>query len=241
MLEILEKCPKSANIAIIYGIHGQSTGNIGQYDENLVSCFKFAIENKNVQDLKNEKNLTIRTIIPRTKEIGRHKYEIENSDEVMKAVEESNFLLLAFCYTSFNELNTLFRSKGYYASMTLDLEFSKFLGYGKMIKMDPNQKRALDDYTKNHPQMVLLGGDYGSGKTILLSQMVSIRLSQLEMDENLRNKKINLIISVDVESPNAQLLEDYKTMHLGFIKQEINERRKENGLDEINVKYVTFK
>ena len=129
--DIVKKCPNSANIAIIYGIHGQMYGDIGGYDKRLVDGFNFAIDSKEFEKIKAEKNLSITKVIPKTKEIGRHRYEIVNGDEVMKAVKSNNFLLLAFCYTSFNELNTLFRSKGYYAFMTLDLEYSRFLGMEK--------------------------------------------------------------------------------------------------------------
>ena len=201
---------------MIYGIHGQSSGLLGSSDENLIEAFSTVLHSKHINQIITEKRIRIDEVIPQTIEIGRHQYKIENEIEIMKAVENSNFLLLAFCYTSFNELNSIFRSKGYYAYMTLDLEYSKFLGDGKMIQMDSTQKQVLDHYTKYHPKTVLIQGDYGSGKTIILTQMVSIRISQIESDENMNNKKLNVIVAIDVESLNSKLLGDYKTKNLGF-------------------------
>ena len=95
-------------------------------------------------------------------------------------------LILSFCYTDINELNTILRSQGLYADLIISKDYSNIAGCskGKLIQFDPVQKKILDEYLWNDPYAIMLIGHYGSGKTLLLVEMMGIKSETSHLQSN---------------------------------------------------------
>lgn len=211
--DIVEKCQQGTKIALLYGIHGTSEGEIGEEDKILIDCFSYA--HKLVQDgdekkeIIKEKGISIQSVV-----LKAENGSITNKKEMIEAIDAANIIVLSICYSHINELNTILRSEGIYAELILRQEYANIAGFdkGKLIQLDPVQKKILDKYLKNFPHIVLLIGHYGTGKTLLIIQMLGIRIGRLVLE----GKLIQVIITADV-SENSMLLRDLRDKYLGFI------------------------
>ena len=83
----------------------------------------------------------------------------------------------------------------------------------KLLQFDPVQKEILDEYLWKDPYAIMLIGHYGSGKTLLLVEMMGIKIAKLLR----KGKKIRVIITADVPK-NSFLLRDLKEKYFGFIE-----------------------
>ena len=84
---------------------------------------------------------------------------------------------------------------------------------------------------------MLIGGPFGSGKTLVLVQCISISISELETSDI----PFRVIVVIDMQNEDSKLLKDMQNIYLGFIGKEINIRRKKKGLPPIEVTFCTLK
>ena len=224
----MKDCRPGARIVVLYGIHGSSDGSLGNQDKNLISCFELAIEQvhqeKTTQKFIDEKNISIEGVILDTLSGTL----IKNHDEMIQGIRGANILILSYCFTNVNILNDILRSKGLYAEIILRGESSSILEKGKLIELDPVQKKILEEFMAQNPQAVFLIGHYGTGKTLLLVLMLVIRVGELVQQGE---KRIRIIITADV-SKNSILLQDLEKKHFQFIKN-INATKKEEDQIEL--------
>ena len=216
----VQACKPGTKIVVLYGIHGYDDGRHGKEDENLVRSFSLAIEQIKKERLKEieEKRIWIKGVILKRKS----EKSLENHDEVIQALRDANMLVISYCFTNVNVLNSVLRSEGMYAELILSSECSEILSNGKLIKLDLKQKQILDEYIADCPHMVILIGHYGTGKTLMIVQMLGIRIGNL-IQEGVQQIKIFVTANV---SENSLLLEDLKVKYLSFIEN-INKTREE--------------
>ena len=228
--KLVKDCRPGVRIVVLYGIHGSADGTLGKQDDKLIRCFKLAIEQvqqeKNTQKFIDEKNISIEGVILDTLSGTL----INNHDELIGAISGANILILSYCFTNVNVMNDILRSKGLYAEIILRGESSSILEKGKLIELDPVQKKILEEFMSQHPQLIFLIGHYGTGKTLILVLMLAIRIGELVQQGE---KRIKIIITADV-SKNSILLQDLEKKHFQFIKN-INATKKEDDQIELIV------
>ena len=124
---------------------------------------------------------------------------------------------------------------GLYADLIIHSDYSNL--HGRLIKFDGQQRSVLKKYAETKPKNVLIGGPFGSGKTLVLVQCISISISELETS----NILFRVIVVIDMQNEDSRLLKDMQNIYLGFIGKEINIRRKKKGLQPIEVTFCTLK
>ena len=69
--KIVEECEPGAKIVVLYGIHGAKDGRLAHHDNDLVRCFKMAIEHVEKLEEKSihEKKISIEHVILDTSSI----------------------------------------------------------------------------------------------------------------------------------------------------------------------------
>ena len=134
----VETCRPDTKIVVLHGIHGQESGLLGNEDNNLDRCFSLAIDQLYEEKSKiiEDKDISIKGVVL---EIENEK--VKNHNEMVEAIKEADILILAFCYTNINELNTVLRSEGLYAQLILKEEHSSILEEGKLIQLDEEQMK----------------------------------------------------------------------------------------------------
>ena len=80
------------------------------------------------------------------------------------------------------------------------------------IELDEKQREIVDYVAENHPKNVFLWGSSGTGKTLLLAQILSMKISHFV---NLGEKRLNVLISSYFStSQKSKLMEDLQEKYL---------------------------
>ena len=212
---------------ILLGIQGLETGKIGVPDEELRLSFEGVITKvKNLNKTLREQKITIVS-----KDLGSY-INVENNEysidvaRLVHDIEEQNpdYLVLAFDYSSFNEINTMLRAEGVYANLMIQTDLQNL--NGRVIKHDLPQKRFIKKFVETKPKNVLVTGPLGSGQKLFIRQLLAIKASEME-----RNKiPFKMLIIYDSEYLQS----------LPFMTNEINKRRQRNGEKVIDFEFTTL-
>ena len=89
---------------------------------------------------------------------------------------------------------------------------------GKYIFLDERQKEIIKRVSSENPQNVILWGSSGTGKTILLSQALGIKVSNLKR-QSIPYKIIVSSFGTDKVQPR-QLMKYMESKYLGHLKYE---------------------
>ena len=91
---------------------------------------------------------------------------------------------------------------------------------------------SIGDHDDQIPYFVVLIGHYGTGKTLVIVQIIAVRIENLV----LKGKRVRLIVTADV-SDDSILLKNLKEKYLDFIKN-INSRLLKTGSPELQVRLI---
>ena len=207
---------KNTKFLVLAGVHGKSDGKLGSKDTELLLDYEYAIKGlkKQFKDDIVEKNAQI--IL---ENVGNHIDSTKLDDEkLVEAIKKHNptVISLAFCFTNVSELNDILRSAGIYSALILS-EDKYNMTEGKYVVLDTIQKQVIKKVVEDRPKNIFLWGSSGSGKTILLAQALSIKISYY--------KRLGLPINVFVSSytfSKDQLMEDLKHKYLTHLKDDSN-------------------
>jgi len=132
-------CQPGTKIVVLHGIHGFADGRYGHEDQKLVRSFGLAIQQieKEKAELMTKNQISIKGVILKKESEN----SLQNHDEVIQALRDANILIVSYCFTNINVLNSVLRSEGLYAELILKGENSEILANGKLIKLDPEQKK----------------------------------------------------------------------------------------------------
>ena len=83
------------------------------------------------------------------------------------------------------QLNDLFRIAGIYSFMLLGEDRAKLTG-GKCYVLDDGQRNDLKTVSESEVRNVLLWGSRGTGKTLLLCEVLKIQMSKLKREEKVK-------------------------------------------------------
>lgn len=68
-------------------------------------------------------------------------------------------------------LNRIFRAAGMYAFLVLNDDRAR-ITEGRCLTMDDAQRKVIEDVVRDNPKNVFLWGGSGTGKTLLLTQVI---------------------------------------------------------------------
>ena len=184
-------CTRNARIIILTGIHGNKDGSVRKDKDE--TYFVYFLKNMNhflkintyADDLKaNEAKLMVI-------DLGEYMTAVDKVDEEKLIQDMNEFrptrIVLAFCNTNASQLNDLFRSAGIYSFMLLGEDRAKLTG-GKCYVLDAGQGNVLKTVSESDIRNVLLWGSSGTGKTLLLCEVLKIQVSKLKR----KGKKVKI-------------------------------------------------
>ena len=189
---------------------------MSEFDQELISTFSNSMDyvkkdKKEVLDMLIEKEIKFECLEISTKEVDG-KYELIDKAKIVEECRKCDILILCFCYTRINEVNSFFRSTGLYTELFMTKDLSDM--HGKLIKFDLPQGKYVREFTEKKPKNVLVLGPFGCGKTVFITQFMAIRISEMETNK----KPFRVIIAADMPTEDSKLLRDMEAKNFGFLK-----------------------
>ena len=207
---------KNTRFLVLAGIHGKCNGQFGDKDEILFLDIKEQIHWLK-EDFKEDiinMNIDFHLV-----NISNHMNSKKNDEQrLVETVKEYNptIISLAFCYTDVSELNDILRAAGTYSVLIMTQDRHD-MTEGKYIFLDKIQKQIIEKVAEDQPNNIFLWGSSGTGKTILLVQALSIKISHC--------KRMGLPIKVFISTYslfNDKLMEDLKHKYLKHLTEDAN-------------------
>ena len=186
----LVKNRKDSVFLIITGVHGGVTGDIGEpIDDGWMedSEGQLTILQEKFHKEMEENNISICL-----EDLGEYKETQLEEDKIINDIKKHNqtIIFLAFCYTQESELNDILRSAGIYTALILQ-EDSATLTEGRYVTLDSVQRSVVEQVSKKASRNLILYGSSGTGKTLLLCQVLEMRIGQYRREK----KKITVIVT----------------------------------------------
>ena len=156
-----------------------------------------------------------------TTDIGEHVDSSKrlNEEKLVAAVKKykPTIISLAFCHTDVSEINDVLRAAGIYTVLIMSQDRAE-LTEGKYVVLDDKQREIVERMAKEQPQNLILWGSSGTGKTILLTQALGIKVSHFKR-QNIEMKIIVSSLGCSFIQPK-KLMEDIANKYLGHLKLE---------------------
>ena len=218
---------KGSRFLVLTGCHGGSDGTIGRKDKFLFDMWEDQVELRLKRDFKKdieEKNITITV-----EDIGKHMDDSSKliDDTLIEAIKkhQPTVISLAFCYTNVSHLNNILRAAGIYSILVMSKDRAD-ITEGGYVSLDPAQRKIVERVANENPNNLILFGSSGTGKTLLLTEALSMKVSYYKS----KGIKIKIIVSAWFRSAhNMQLMKDLEFKYLHHLT------------DEDNIKFIVFK
>ena len=232
---------KGTYVTILCGIHSLHDGSPGMTDFQFVGqfCSVFSHLQDRQSSVIKEMEYSLGTVMPietlRRKRIGDTKvkyYLSDGSKAAIKAKFEDlrhgitpQFFIFATCHSFQSQINQILRSLGLTSALSIRQEKGE-LTEGKIYELDESQKEILQKVADEQPKNIILWGSAGTGKTILLSEVLSMKVNHYKMI----GVKMRIIVcswsaTASVIGPllkNNLLLKDLKEKYLSHLVSEEN-------------------
>ena len=205
----------NTKVLVLAGIHGCKDGELGSVDEGLLGEYEHQIhflKRKYKEDLQ-EKNAEIVL-----ENIGLYRDGTE-FDETMfiKAVTEHTptVITIAFCYTNVSIINDILRLAGIYSFMILSRDRAD-ITEDRCMTLDSTQKQIIMKVAEVQPKNIFLWGSSGTGKTIILTEILKMKISHYKK----KHIKLNIFVTSYMAGSGSQLIEDFKQKYLAHLPYE---------------------
>ena len=140
-----------------------------------------------------------------------------------KLIEQTRPMVVIFasCFSYHSEIKDYLASQGVLASLSLNRDKGD-ITQGRIFALDDQQRAILKKVRKSldegKPQHVFLWGSGGTGKTLLLVEILQMYLAHFKL-KNIKTK-ILVIIYYYRSTTKSQLMIDLKTKYIANINQE---------------------
>ena len=201
-----------SKVLVLAGIHGGKDGELGSVDEGLLGEYEHQIQflkRKYKEDLE-EKNAEIVL-----ENIGLHMNKLYfNEATFVEAVKKHNptVISLAFCYTNVSVINDMLRLSGIYTFMVLS-KYRAGITEDKCMTLDPTQMQIIKKVAKIQPRNIFLWGSSGTGKTIILTEILKMKISHYKK----AGIKLNVFVTSYMATSESQLMHDFKEKYLAYL------------------------
>ena len=205
----------NSKVLVLAGIHGCKDGELGSIDEGLLGEFERQVQflkNKYKDDIEKKKSEFV------LENVGSHIDETKlNETTFLKAVRDHNptIISLAFCYTNVSLINDILRSSGIYTLMILSKDKAD-ITENKCVGLDATQKQIIKKVSKNQPRNIFLWGSSGTGKTIMLTEILKMKISHYKR----QRLKMKIFITSYMANSESQLIQDFKEKYLAYLPSE---------------------
>ncbi len=200
----------NARLLILGGNHGTKSGKLGQYSEKGDKALKKHVKRIHYEKDEDMSRRNISIVYDCISDYLDKDNRKPIGDSLAQVVVEHQptLLMLASCHTSHSLLNDYFRSHGIYSIFILQKEREQFTE-GRCIFLDEEQKSVLLKISEQKPKLVLLDGNFGTGKTVLLMEALRIKISQCKE----KGQNVRVLITCDTKQ---KALIDYLKSNFGF-------------------------
>ena len=202
---------------ILTGTHGQVDGKIGQTDYNMFLDYECAIKGLKEYFKDDIDKYNIEIFL---EDVGNYVEASKIYEEKLVAAVKKykpTVIGLAFCFTEKSEINDVLRAAGIYSILIMSRDRAE-ITEGKYIILDDRQKAIVNRVSNEKPQNVILWGSSGTGKTILLTQALGIKVSNLKR-QSIPFKIIVSSFGTDNVKPR-KLMKDMESKYLSQLKYE---------------------
>ena len=202
----------NSKVLVLAGIHGCKDGMLGSVDFGLLGEYQRQIEflkKKYKEDIENKK---IEFVV---ENVGSYVDQTElDENKFVEAVRKYNptLISLAFCYTNSSILNDILRASGIYTFMILSKDRAD-ITEDRCIVLDSTQKEIIKKVVKNPSQNIFLWGSSGTGKTIILTEILKMKISHYKK----MGLKLNVYVTSYMATPESQLIDDFKMKYLAHL------------------------
>ena len=142
-----------------------------------------------------------------------------------KLIEQTKPIVVIFasCYSYHSEIKDFLCSQGVLASLTLNRDKGD-ITQGRIFSLDLQQREILKKVRKSldegKPQHVLLWGSGGTGKTLLLVEILQMYLAYFKM-KNI-NTKVLVIVYYSLVDKDSKLIEDLQKKYLSSLGSDVD-------------------
>ena len=205
----------NTKVLVLAGIHGCKDGELGSVDEGLLREYEHQIqflERKYKEDLKEKKAEFV------LENIGTHFDEATfNEANFVKAVKKHDptVISVAFCYTNVSVINDILRLSGIYSFMIMSKDRAD-ITEDRCMALDSIQKKIIKTVSEVQPKNIFLWGSSGTGKTIILSEVLKMKISHYKK----KCVKLNIFVTSYMAASGSQLIKDFKEKHLAHLPSE---------------------
>ena len=206
--------PRS-KVLVLAGIHGCKDGCLGSVDEGLLGEYEHQIQflkRKYKEDLDEKKAEIV------LENVGTYKSKVEfNEATFINAVKKHNptVIMLAFCYTNVSTINDVLRSSGIYTLMIMSKDRAT-ITEDRCMALDPNQKKIIEEVTKFQPKNIFLWGSSGTGKTIILTEILKMKIIHYKQ----KSINLNVFVTSYMATSESQLIHEFKEKYLVHLPSE---------------------
>ena len=200
----------NTKVLVLAGIHGGKDGELGSVDEGLLGEYEHQIQflkRKYKKDLEQKKAEFV------LENMGSHMNNETQFDEetFIKSVKKHNptVITIAFCYTNVSVINDFLRLSGIYSFMILSKDRAD-ITEDRCMTLDSTQKQIIKKVVEVQPKNIFLWGSSGTGKTIILSEVLKMKISHY----NKKGMKLNVFVTSYMAVSGSKLIEDFKHKYL---------------------------
>ena len=213
----------NTKVLVLAGIHGCNDGEVGSVDEGLWKEYQHQVEflkKKYKEDIK-KKNIEFAL-----ENVGTY-MDHKNIDDksLIEAIKrhKPTLISLAFCYTNVSVLNDILRAAGIYTMLILAQDRA-VITEDRCMELDGAQRNIIASVAEKQSKNVFLWGSSGTGKTIILTEVLKMKISYYKMN----GFKLNIFVTTYIAAPQSQLLQELKGKYLS------------NLPNAIKVKFLSF-
>ena len=209
---------KNAKILVLAGIHGEKDGQLGNLDHNLFEDYQrqikyFMGKSRKKPPAKISQDILDKNVQFVLEDVGKsfNTTELDKS-KLIQAVEKHNptIISLSFCYTNVSQLNEVFRSAGIYTVLIMSQDQAE-ITEDRYVILDPVQKQIIQQSALQMPKNVFLWGSTGTGKTLILTQLLAMKISEYTK----RGLKLKVFVSSYMSGmKDSMLMNEFKNRYL---------------------------
>ena len=203
----------NCKILVLAGIHGCKDGMLGAVDNGLLTEYLGQIQ---FLKRKYKEDIDKKNIEFIVQNVGSYMDKNKlNESKFVDAVKNHNptLITLAFCFTNVSILNDILRASGIYTFMILSKDRAD-ITEGRCVELDSTQKDIIKQVVKNPLQNIFLWGSSGTGKTIILTEILKVKISHYVQ----KNKKLNVFVTSYMATSESQWIQDFKEKYLAYLQ-----------------------
>ena len=207
---------QGTKLLVLAGVHGGQDGAIGSRDKNLLKDIQLQIKRLERIKYTDMQENNIRIVLVDVGECLDSSASIDNS-KLVEIVKKHNptVISLAFCLTNISILNDILRSSGIYSLLIMAREREIITNNEtSIIKLDLTQRQIIEKMACEQFKNVFLWGSSGTGKTIMLLELMSMKVSH----HKVQSHQMNIFVTSYLAMPQSQLIQDFKEKYLVHLK-----------------------